>query len=166
LKKREITPEQLAALEMFAKTTPSKATYRRLQCVLLRAKMGWTREQIAEATGYHWRQVERIQQAYFERGIIAFERRPRIKAGRQYLSPVEEAAFLHTLEDNAKAGKITSAKIVRLKLVEQLQHGISLSAVYGLLHRQGWSIKQPRPRHPKGDEEAKCLFKKTIRSIR
>jgi hypothetical protein len=129
LKKREISVEQLAELETLAKTTTDKTTYRRLQCVLLRAKLDWTRAQIAEVTGYYWRQVERIQQAYFECGIIAFERKPRIRAGRQYLSPLQEAEFLHSLEAKAEAGEITSAKVVRLKLVEHLQHTISLSAV-------------------------------------
>jgi transposase len=161
LQKRIIPPEELRELEALARNTTDKTVYRRLQCVLLRATKNWKREQIAEVTGYSWRQVERIQQAYFEQGCIAFERKRREKAPRQYLSPLEEAEFLHQLEPEAEAGLMTSAKIIRLRFIDHLQHDISLSAVYALLNRQGWSIKQPRPRHPKADTGAQDLFKKT-----
>lgn len=161
MKKREITPEQLAELEVFVTSTPVKSEYRRAQCVLLRAQKGWKREQIADVTGYSPRQVERIQQRYFELGLRAFERKARTTAGHQYLTPLEEAAFLQSLEPEAEAGAITSGQVVRLKLMEHLQRSISLSAVYGLLHRQGWSLKRPRPRHPQADLEAQSLFKKT-----
>lgn len=162
LLKREITPEQLAELEAFAKVVSDKGTYRRLQCVLLRAQRGWDREQISQSTGYHWRHVERIQQAYFETGLLAFERKPRLKPGRQYMPALQEAEFLQSLETEAEAGLITSAKMVHLRLVAHLQQPISVSAVYGLLHRHGWSVKKPRPRHPQADTEAQSLFKKTI----
>jgi transposase len=161
LQKRTVTTQELTELETLAKNTTDKTVYRRLQCVLLRAKYNWTREQIAETTGYYWRQVERIQQAYFEQGCIAFERKRRDKPPRQYLSALEEAEVLHRLEPEAEAGLITSAKIIRLRFIEHLQHDMSLSAVYALLNRQGWSIKQPRPQHPKANLEAQCLFKKT-----
>ena len=160
MKKREISPEQFIELERFAVAVENKTVYRRLQCVLLRAKTDWTREKIAEATGYTPRHVERVQSEYFERGLAAFERKARVQNPRQYLSPIEESEFLHSLESEAEAGVLIGAKVVQGRLTERLQHAISLSAVYGLLHRNGWSKQSPRPKHPKGDDEAKVLFKK------
>ena len=160
MKRREISPEELKELEEFEKAVTGKSVYRRLQCILLRVRNGWKREQIAEATGYHWRHVERVQQEYFDNGMLAFERKKREKTSRQYLSAAEEAEFLHSLEAESEAGRITSGKIVQLKLTERIKHPVALSTVYAFLHRNGWSLKRPRPKHPQGSVEAQQLFKK------
>jgi transposase len=161
VKKREISTEQCAELEEFARAVDNKAVYRRLQCVLLRAKNNWNRAEIAQATGYNVRHVERIQSEYFENGLLAFERKPRVKPARQYLSSVEEAEFLHSLEPAAQAGLLVGAKTVQVQLIKHLNHKVSLSTVYALLQRHEWTLKRPRPRHPKADPQEQELFKKT-----
>jgi AraC-like DNA-binding protein len=86
MRKQEISQEQLAELEAFEKQVTDKATYCRLQCLLLRAKQ-WLLDQIAEATGYNKRHVQRIQGAYFQEGVSAFERKKREEGGNQRLLP-------------------------------------------------------------------------------
>ena len=159
MRKREISQEQVAELEAFEKQVTEKATYCRLQCVLLRAKH-WSPEQIAEVTGYNQRHVQRIQGAYFKEGVSAFERKKREKGGNQRLSPSQEVAMLQSLEAEASEGELVTVSRIHKKFEEVTGKPCSRSGVYHLVHRNGWSKKQPRPRHPKGCEEAKTLFKK------
>jgi len=159
MRKQEISQEQLAELEAFEKQVTDKATYCRLQCMLLRAKQ-WNAERIAEATSYSTRQVRRIQGAYFKKGVSAFERKKREKGGNQRLLPSQEVAMFKSLEAEASEGELVTVARIHEKFEELTGKPCSRSGVYHLVHRNGWSKKQPRPRHPKGCEEAKTLFKK------
>ena len=159
MRKQEISQEQLSELEAFEKQVTDKATYCRVQCVLLRAKQ-WSADQIAKATGYGRRHVERIQGAYFKEGLNAFERKKREKGGNQRLLPSQEVALFESLEAEASEGDLVTVSRIHEKFEEVTGKPCSRSGVYHLIHRNGWSKKQPRPRHPKGCEEAKTLFKK------
>ena len=50
----------------------------------------------------------------------AFERKARVQNPRQYLSPMEESEFLHSLESEAEAGVLIGAKVVQGRLTERL----------------------------------------------
>ena len=107
MRKREISQEQLAELEAFEKHVTDKATYCRLQCMLLRAKQ-WSPEKIAEATGYNKRHVQRIQGEYFKEGVSAFERKKREKGGNQRLLPSQEVDLFKSLEAEAAEGSLVN----------------------------------------------------------
>ena len=64
------------------------------------------------------------------------------------------------MAEKAKRGEIVGASVVKAAYEREVGEPVALSTVYVLLHRHGWSKKQPRPRHPQGDEKEKNFFKK------
>ena len=48
---------------------------------------------------------------------------------------------------------------------QRIGHKVDDSTIYRLLHRHGWRMVTPRPRHPKSDLETQEQFKKTDPSL-
>ena len=48
---------------------------------------------------------------------------------------------------------------------QRIGHKVDDSTMYRLLHRHGWRMVTPRPRHPKSDLETQEQFKKTDPSL-
>lgn len=157
---RAIRLEEIAALEAKGEKIKGRREYRRLQSVLLRAKEGKTAEEIAEILNIHPRTVEKHHQQYFKEGLQAFEAKKTGPKGPRLLSAEAEKALLNDLESRAAQGQILSGFEVKEAYERAVGQPVALSMIYVVLHRNGWSKKHPRPRHPKGDEEAKSLFKK------
>lgn len=144
-------------LKLFEKTIQDKRTYRRFLCVWLREKESKTAEEIAVQVGFHWRHVQRIQQQVRTGGLEAL--RPQYRGGgRQLLKTEQEATILKGLE------QVPTARPIQEALSKALGRPFAGSTVYSLLKRHGWKAKRPRPRHPKAEQEAQELFKKTIRN--
>ncbi len=81
--------------------------------------------------------------------------------GPRFLSVQTEQNWLKAQEQKAAQGELLTALQMKESYEQLASRSVTLETIYKALHRNGWSKKQPRPRHPKGNEEAKTLFKKT-----
>ena len=157
-----VTGEEIESLEALGKHLKGKTEYRRLQCILLRVKYKKGVDEIAEMLQLHRRTVYKHQERYRREGLEAFKaRKPGFQEGPRLLTSTEEKALLKALEIQAGEGQLLTGNQVKQALEDKIGRPIGLSTVYVFLHRNDWSKQKPRPRHPKGDEEAKSLFKKT-----
>jgi transposase len=157
---KPISQEEIEALEVRAPRIKGRKEYRRLQSVLLRAKENKSPEEIGKILGIHPRTVQKHQQRYFQQGLRAFESGVPGPKGPRLLKKEEEAALFESLQEEAATGQLLNATKIKIRFEEEAGKTCARSTIYLAIHRNQWSKKQPRPRHPKGDEEAKTTFKK------
>ena len=160
---RQISEKDIEELEAAPKIK-GRREYRRLQSVLLRARDNKGSEEIAEILGIHPRTVQKHHQRYFQEGLNAFEAGIPGPKGPKLLSQEAEAEFFSTLQAQAAKGQVLKAAQIKPLYEAKAGKPCSSFTIYAALKRNGWSKKQPRPRHPKGEESAKALFKKTERN--
>lgn len=153
--------QEIEQLELLGKQLKGKREYKRLQSVVLKVKQGKGAEEIADLLQLNVRTVYKHQERYRKEGRSAFEsRKPGPPSGPRLMSREDEKALLKALEARAGEGQLLTASQVKQACEEKLEKPVALSTVYLILHRNAWSKKRPRPRHPQGDEEAKTTFKK------
>ena len=160
---REISPEEIEVLEATEKSIKGRREYVRLKSVLLRVRQGKTAKEIGDVLGLHPRTVEKHQERYFKEGLKAFEPKkpgPKKGEGPRLMSQEQEQAVLEKLESQASQGQVLTGAQVKEAIEKELGKTIGLTTSYTILHRNGWRKQSPRPKHPKGDDEAKLLFKK------
>lgn len=138
------------------------ARAKRLRTVLL-AKQGFTAPEVATCTGFSRRSVQDWVARYNRQGLTGLETQP--GRGRKPPLTPEQAA---QLQQRLDAGPLPEDGVCTLRGLDvqrilQNEFGVlrSLSAVYGLLHRLGYSSLVPRPRHPQADPAAQEEFKKS-----
>ena len=161
---REITPEEIELLEARGRKIKGRFEYRRLESILLRAKEGKTAKEIAVILKIHPRTVEKHHERYFKEGLAAFEAKSPGKPGPRLMSDKEEKALFKTLEEKAEQGEWLKAAQIKPLYEEKVGKPVGESTIYKILHRNKWSKKQPRPKHPKADPQEQSLFKKTARN--
>lgn len=146
--------EQLAAAEKHA------ARHLRLRAVIL-AKRRWGAAQIGEALGKTSRTIQNWVREYNRDaadGLVDAR-----GGNRRHLTDEQEqelCVYLDRVSEDPEDGPRHAAEL--MPWIEQ-HFGVvySLSGLYELLHRLGYSWLMPRPRHPKHDPEAQAAFKKT-----
>jgi len=145
-----------------AKSAPDPKTARRIQAIAM-AQQSLTGAKIAELIGEDARLIRDWVTRYNRGGLEAMTDAPR--SGRKpKLVPDKQPAF----KDRVEAGPTDADGVSVLhgkdfqRILEQ-EFGVthSLSGVYNLLHRLGYSWLVPRPRHEKADPQAQADFKKT-----
>lgn len=161
---KAISEPEIEALEAQGPKIKGRREYRRLQSVLLRAKENKSPEEIAKILGIHARTVQKHHQSYFQKGMKAFEVGIPGPKGPRLLKKEEEAALFTSLQEEAATGQLLNATKIKALFEEKAGKTCARSTIYLVIQRNKWSKKQPRPRHPNGDEEAKSLFKKTKRT--
>jgi len=138
---------------------------KRLRTILL-ARQGFTAPEVATCTGFSRRAVQHWVARYNRDGLAGLE----TKTGRGRKPPLmpEQA---NQLKQRLDAGALPEDGVcvlrgrdVRRILQQEFGQLRSLSAVYGLLHRLGYSSLVPRPQHPQGDPAAQEEFKKSLAS--
>jgi transposase len=118
---------------------------------------------IVEQVGRSRAFVQRWAYAYRDGGIDAI--RAKTAPGRRpFLTPSQERALIDRLVAATKPG--ANAAALRGKDIQEFIEKISgtsysLSGVYYLLHRLGFSHLEPRPRHPKSDPAAARRFRRS-----
>ena len=149
--------EELKRLERVEKDADRA---RRMRIVILGIE-GWTAPAIAMAVGLSRRICQRWVARYNQAGLAGLEDRRGQESGSP-LSAEQEEAFRERVE----AGPADSDLVCSLRgkdfqriLAEEFGLLRSLSAVYWLLHRLGYSYLRPRPRHRKADPEVMDIFK-------
>jgi transposase len=146
------------------KEARSKAEYQRVQCVWLRATLGLSSQQVAEALGWRASSVRHVQARYFEKGEESLRDQPQGGRYHAHFTAEEEQKLLAPFLEKAHAGEIVVAAPIQRAYEERLGHPVHHSVIYRALHRQGWRKVQPRPQHPKADPEAQEEFKKNSRN--
>lgn len=81
------------------------------------------------------------------------------------MAPEEEVAFLQPFIEAGDAGDLLEVGKVHEALCERTGRRIHRSVTYKLLHRHDWRKIIPRSRHPKADQVAQAVFKKTGRTL-
>jgi transposase len=150
-------------LQEAARRCRSTRTGPRVQAIIL-AKQGDTAPEIARALGFSRRAVQAWVAAYNRGGLDALPDRPH--TGRTPTLPHEqEARFRDRVEAPPSpmdgVCELRGADIRRI-LDEEFDARYSLSGVYKLLHRLGYSDLMPRPQHPGAHTEAQEFFKEVV----
>ena len=143
------------------KQAGSHAEYQRIQCVLIRATLGSSAQQIAQLLGWSTGTVHVIHSRWSKEGDAIFELRGRGGRHHQHLTPEQEQQLLAPFVARAEAGGMLTVAEIQQAYQEQLGKEVAPSTVYRLLDRHGWRKVVPRPRHPKSDVAAQEAFKKT-----
>ena len=138
---------------------------KRLRTVLL-AKQGFTAPEIATCTGFSRRSVQEWVARYNGAGLTGLE----TTSGRGRKPPLTPEQT-EQLQRRLDAGPLPEDGVCTLRgrdvqriLQREFGRLRSLNAVYGLLHRIGYSSLVPRPQHPEGDPAAQEEFKKSLAS--
>jgi transposase len=138
-----------------------KSLFIRLHAVLL-ARQGETAVMIAHALGISRRAVQRWVARYNAEGVDGLADRPRPGQPKHLL---DEA--IEQFRQRIEAGPLPEDGVCTLRgrdiqAILAKEFGVihSLSGVYALLHRLGYSCLAPRPRHRKANQEAQEDFKK------
>jgi len=149
--------ERLAPLLPQIKT---KAVYQRFQCVWLRASLGLSAPQIAQALGWKPQSVRQLHSDDAHAGEAVLWGKP--KGGRRHahLTVEQELVLLAPFLEQAQAGGVLVVAPVPAAYEKALGRSVHPSVVYRALHRPGWRKIVPRPRHPKASEEVREAFKK------
>jgi transposase len=153
----------LEQLHQAAKTQPKGRVARRMTMVAM-AQQSLSSARIAELVGSSERTVRRWVERYNEGGLEALEDLPR--SGRPTkLTSEQEQAFINYVEagpDDHESVSVHYGKDYQRMLEEHFGQVYSLSGVYQLLHRLGYSWLMPRPQHEQVDPAAQDRFKKTL----
>ena len=139
----------------------TKADYRRLLCVWLRAALGMSAAEIATALGWSIGTVPNLHSQYLHEGAPALVGCGRGGRRRQFLTVAEEEKLLLEFTARAEQGDLTEVSAVRVALEQQVGQGVAKSTVYRLLERHGWRKLAPRPFHPDASLGAQEAFKKS-----
>ncbi len=143
------------------KVAQSHREYQRIQCVLLRATLGSSANEIAQLLGWSTGTVHVIHSRYAKEGDAIFDLRSRGGRHRQHLAVEQEQALLKPFLQQAQAGGMLHVDEIQHAYETEVGHPVAASTVYRLLERHGWRKVVPRPRHPKADGPAQQAYKKT-----
>ena len=130
------------------------------------ARQGFKAPEVAICTGFSSRSVQEWVARYNREGLSGLE----TKEGRGRRPPLtpEDA---EQLKQRLDAGPLPDDGLCTLRgkdvqriLPHEFGQLRSLNAVYGLLHRLGYSSLVPRPQHPQADPAAQKEFKKSLSS--
>lgn len=139
--------EEITAIEKARKENKDKRVEARLKALELRAK-GATAKEVSEATGFHPASVTRLVAKYRDHGLEAITGN-HYGGNRRNMSVEEESAILAPFRERAEKGEIIEVKEIKAAYQAAVDHPISVSQIYFVLHRHGWRKIMPRSRHPK-----------------
>lgn len=144
--------QTLETLKRLERTEKNADRARRLRIVVL-AIEGWTAPAIAMATGLSRRVTQRWIARYNEHGLDGLEDR-RGRASGLPLDEQQQAAVRQRIDAGPTAAdgvcSLRGRDLQRI-LAEEFHVLRSLSSVYWILHRLGYSYLRPRPKHRKAD---------------
>ena len=161
---RPISEQAKASLEELLKSTKTKADFRRVQCIWLRAAFAMSSDEVARAVGFSPATVKKLWSQYFSGGEEVLIGQGRGGRRRANLSLEEEQKLLVRFFDKAESGEVLVVNEVKAAYEKAVGRTVPKSTVYRMLARHGWRKIAPRPRHPKADPQKMEAFKKTPRN--
>jgi transposase len=132
---------------------------KRLRIVIL-AIRGYTAPAVAMSLGLSRRIVQRWVRRFNEEGIPGLEDQRGNQRGNALTAEQEEYVRQRLDAGPTPEDEVCSLRGADMQRLLQQEFGIwrCLSAIYGLLHRMGYSYLRPRPRHCKADPKAQAAF--------
>ena len=151
--------EEIREIEQARKVNKDKRVEKRLKALELRAK-GASAKEVSDATGYHTNYVSRLVTKYCNKGLEGIIGN-HYGGNRRNLSVEEEKAILPSFKECAEKGQIIEISEIARAYQEAVDHPVSPTHIYRVLHRHGWRKVMPRSRHPKkaSDEEIEASKK-------
>lgn len=148
----KFSENEIREIEQARRENKDKRAEARLKALEMRAK-GAKGKEISAATGFHSAYAAQLAAKYKKGGIEAI-------AGNHYggnhrnMSVEEEAKILASFRERAEKGELVEIKEIKAAYQAAVDHPISDSQIYFVLHRHGWRKVMPRSRHPKkADDE-------------
>ncbi len=157
-RKKVVSSTDMAKISGLMREAKTASDLRRLQCVYFRGQ-GIELEDICKLVQYHKKHIKRIWTEYFKNGVNSLITKPKGGRNNANLSEAEEIELLEKHSEKAKDGKIIKITPLHKALCEKLKKDVAISTTYRLAHRHGWRKIEPRPRHPKRDENVAEYFK-------
>ena len=157
-----------ALAELIALQKAEKDAYlaRNLQIIVL-AKQGWTAPAVGMAVNLSRRVVQSHVAAYNQHGLAGLDDR-RGPPLQPLLKEEEQAAFVERIEQGPlpEDGVCTLRGIDYQRILgEEFGQWRSLTTIYYLLHRLGYSYLRPRPRHQQSDPAKQAEFIRELPQI-
>jgi transposase len=157
------SPDVLPKLKELERMERDATRSKRLRIIIL-AMQGWTAPAIAMSVGLSRRDCQAWVRRFNEEGLPGLEDRE--GGGRPAPLTAEQQ---EQIQQRLNAGprpedRVCSLRGVDIQSLLATEFGVlrSLSAVYNLLHRLGYSYLRPRPRHRKADPQAQAAFKEQL----
>ncbi len=153
---------QIDAAMLGLKQAKTADQLRAAQSVLLPLVLGLTLQQTAQAIGRSVGATCRMRTTFC---AVATETRTPARAktalrNRAKATLEEEAAALDKVLHNAHLGGVVIIPRLKPLIEKELGKTMALSGLYRMLHRHNWRKLAPDTQHPKGDPEARQLWKK------
>jgi putative transposase len=153
----------LTALKELERKERDAIRSKRLRIIIL-AIQGWTAPAIGMSVGLSRRDCQEWVRRFNESGLAGLE--DRSGGGKDApLTPEQQEQFRRRLEDGpTPEDNVCSLRGLDLQAILAKEFGVlrSLSTVYKLLHRLGYSYLRPRLRHRKADPQAQAAFKEQL----
>jgi len=158
----------LSAVELITLIAKEKQPRRRKRLRMIRAALdGLSADEIAVLVKSSRRRVQDWVARWNRDGLAGLEDQPG-RGGKLPLNAEQQAALKQRLEAGPQKGEggcTLRGEDVQRILREELGVQRSLSAIYYLLHRLGYSCLMPRPKHRKTDPQRQEQFlKKSCRN--
>lgn len=142
-----IEEKDLVAIEKARKENRDKNVERRLTVLTMRGS-GKKLSEISEATGFHIAHISKIISKYVNEGLDAVMK-PKYGGNRRNMSVEQEAEILKDFVDKASKGQMVDIKEIAAAYQAKVDHKVSDTQIYCVLHRHGWRKVMPRSKHPK-----------------
>jgi transposase len=157
---RPIDEDAKRRLAQLLKQTRTKGDFQRVQCLWLRAILGLSSAQVAQAVGWSAGRVKQVWSRYFSQGEACLLGVGRGGRFHENMSKVREAELLASIVPKAQQGGVLVVSEIKTNYENLLGRSVPKSTIYRLLARHGWRKIAPRPRHPKSDPGSQEEFKK------
>ena len=142
-----ITKEQLKEIEEARKDNKNKRVEAKLKALAMRGE-GASAKKISEATGFHPAYISTLVSKYIHQGIESITH-SRYGGNRRNMTYEEETEFLEQFVTDADGGRLTDVSVIKTAYEQRIGHKTGNGQIYYVLHRNGWSKKLPRSKHPK-----------------
>jgi transposase len=146
------------------KSAKNKSEFQRVQCMWLRAEFGFDSEVIGKALGWNPVYVRQIHAQFLRQGEEALKASGKGGRYHAHLSVKEEKDLLSPFLAAAEKGGALGVTAIKAAYENLIGQKVPKSTVYRMLERHGWRKIAPRPHHPKADQVAQAVFKKTSRN--
>jgi len=153
----------LGGLERIERNETDARRSKRLRIVILAMK-GYTAPAVAMSVGLSRRVCQRWIRRFNQFGLAGLEDQ-RTSGRGPTLTPDQEKQMRERLEVGpTPEDEVCSLRGSDIQCILEREFGIlrSLPAVYGLLHRLGYSYLRPRPRHHKADPQVQKEFQEQL----
>lgn len=136
-------------------------TYKRAQCVYLRAEYNYSSKEISKITRLSISRVNHIHSLYKKYGENCIYCGKRGGRNNANMKLEEESKFLEQYQSASLSGSIVTISLIHKDLTKFFLRKLHKSGVYKMLKRNSWRKIMPRPQHPDHNQKAIEAFKKT-----